>query len=103
MKVKRIPGESAFRFLAIEAAISCAVGGLFRAVDDGFPSLVDELSVGSESGNDKPVIATEIRRIRRLLQRRVRKTRAGRECHVRLMVPMPRMTRLEVIIRKGGR
>ena len=103
MKVKRIPGESVFRFLAIEAAISCAVGGLVRAVEDGFPSLDDELSVGSEPGNDKPVIAAEIRRIRRLLQRRVRKTRAGRECHVRLMVPMTRMTRLEVIIRKGGR
>jgi hypothetical protein len=60
MKVKRIPGESAFRFLAIEAAISCAVGCLVWAGNDGFPSLDDELSVGSAPGNEKPVIVAEI-------------------------------------------
>jgi len=101
--VKRIPGESESRFLAIEAAISCAVGGLVRVGEDGFPLSDDEPSIGSAPGNEKPVIVAEIRRMRRLLQRRVRKTRAGRECHVRLIVPMTRMTRLEVIMCKGGR
>lgn len=91
MKVNRTPEEAGLRVLATADAECCC--------DE-----VADLPVlkAPWSGKERPVISAARRRRNKERHRRTRVTRAGRECQVRIVVPVKRMTRRGVIIYNGG-
>ena len=99
MNVKRTPGDAARCFMArSDATFTWDFEGR-RGGSGGGASLLPAEEAGDvlESWqNESPVTNEHMRRTVKDRQRMTRETRAGRLCHVSVMVPKVRMMRREV-------